>query len=403
MFMEKYYMVVILVNYSLGHKIYKGYIELIKSPFFYSYEKNLSYFCFEARNIIDSRKEYMFIKDNNYLYEIISGYIFPFYRTENYYEKSYIIENKYIEDPRYVVIDDLYEVQSIELQEYIEKNFNHEFINHMKELSVANKYSELPPRLDFSPFCELYNNKSYLEIFPKKEIKKIENSLISEHYQMVEMLLNILKDNDYDKYLIIKNKLDNIIEYSAIETANIKNSKGLILYDKETLDKIILNNLIKLEVEIEFILKKQEFTIDGNVNLIYEMINDIKNSLGKEDNNILENINKVSELYNSSINNISFINQINIAKQISLLYLLAIKKYNIDSSLSNKLESTTYILNYKNYLYLLIRELLEKGIIVTNKYKLLISSEDIKIVDIIDIISDIEFVNKDIKKLELSK
>ncbi len=169
------------------------------------------------------------------------------------------------------------------------------------------------------------------------------------------------------------------------------------------IDKIILNNLIKLEVEIEMILKTKKFTIDGNVNLIYEMINDIKDSLDKEDNNILANINKVSELYSNSINNISFINQINIAKQISLLYLLAIKKYNIDSSLSSKLESTTYILNYKNYLYLLIRNLLEQGIIVTNKYKLLISSEDVKIEDIINIISDIEFVNKDIKKLELSK
>ena len=38
-----------------------------------------------------------------------------------------------------------------------------------------------------------------------------------------------------------------------------------------------------------------------------------------------------------------------------------------------------------------------------NKYKLLISYKEIKIEDIIDIINDIEFVNKDIKKLELSK
>ena len=80
-----------------------------------------------------------------------------------------------------------------------------------------------------------------------------------------------------------------------------------------------------------------------------------------------------------------------------------IKKYNIDSSLSSKLENTTYILHYKNYLYLLIRELLEQGIIVTNKYRLLISKEDVILEDIIDIINDTEFVNKDIKKLELSK
>lgn len=286
----------------------------------------------------------------------------------------------------------------------MKKNANQVFENFIKTLSVANKYSKIPVRPNFKPYCETCkDNKSNIDIFPKEEKKEFQNSLISEHYQTVEMLLNILKDNDYDKYLIIKNKLDNIIEYSTIEATNIKNSKGLILYDKEMLDKIILNNLIRLEVEIELILKTRKFTIDGNVNLIYKMISDIKDSLDKEDNNILVNINKVSELYSSSINNISFVNQINIAKQISLLYLLAIKKYNIDSSLSNKIENTTYILNYKNYLYLLIRELLENGIIVTNKHKLLISSEDVKIEDIIDIISDIEFVNKDIKKLELSK
>lgn len=391
------------MRYNIEHKVYKGYIEAIKSSIFYKCERNLSFFNFEERNIIDARKEYMFIKGDNYLYEIISGYFFPFFKTESYYEKSYVIENQYLEEPSYVVIDDLYEVQLIEVQEYIERNFTPEFINHVKELSIANKYSELPPRPEFSPFCELYNDKSNLDIFPREEKKEFQNSLISEHYQIVEMLLNILKDNDYNKYLIIKDKLDNVIEYSTIEATNIKNSNGLILYGKETLDKIILNNLIKLEVEIELLLNSKNFTIDGNVDLIYEMINGIKDSLDKEDDNILANINKVSELYSSSINNISFVNQINIAKQISLLYLLAIKKYDINSKLSGKLVSTTYILYYKNYLYLLIRELLEQGYIVTNKYKLLISNEEVKIKDIIDIINDIEFVNKDIKKLELLK
>lgn len=391
------------MEYKNMREIYKGNIREIKQPEFIGSDRFGDYnFKFDKIEVINLNKEYMFIKDGCYLYEIISGYVFPFFKT--LYEGRYGINSEYINIPKYVVLDDLYEAQLIEVKEYIEENTSQEFVNFMKTLSVANKYSKIPERPDFKPYWEIQNEKeSNLDIFPKEEKKEFQNSLISEHYQTVEMLLNILKDNDYDKYLIIKNKLDNIIEYSTIEATNIKNSKGLILYDKEMLDKIILNNLIRLEVEIELILKTRKFTIDGNVNLIYEMISDIKDSLGKEDNNILVNINKVSELYSSSINNISFVNQINIAKQISLLYLLAIKKYNIDSSLSNKIENTTYILNYKNYLYLLIRELLENGNIITNKYKLLISSEDVKIEDIIDIISDIEFVNKDIKKLELSK
>ena len=392
------------MEYKNMREIYKGNICEIRTPNFIGSDRFGDYrFTFDKTIVIGSNKEYMFIKDGRYLYEIISGYVFPFFETL-YNDSTYGIKSDCIDVPKYAVIDNLYEAQLIEVEEYIEENANQVFVNVMNTLSVANKYSKIPERPDFKSYWEIHNEKeSNLDIFPKEEKKEFENSLISEHYQTVEMLLNILKDNDYDKYLIIKNKLDNIIEYSTIEATNIKNSKGLILYDKEMLDKIILNNLIRLEVEIELILKTRKFTIDGNVNLIYEMISDIKDSLGKEDNNILVNINKVSELYSSSINNISFVNQINIAKQISLLYLLAIKKYNIDSSLSSKIENTTYILNYKNYLYLLIRELLENGIIVTNKYKLLISSEDVKIEDIIDIISDIEFVNKVIKKLELSK
>lgn len=393
------------MEYKNMREIYKGNICEIRQPEFIGADKHDNYrFIFGQTNIIYLSKEYMFIKDGCYLYEIISGYVFPLFKRPKEEEAIFEIRSEYIAIPNYVVLDDLYEAQLIEVEEYIEENASQEFVNFIKTLSVVNKYSKIPQRPDYKFYWEIHNEKeSNLDIFPKEEKKEFENSLISEYYQTVEMLLNILKDNDYDKYLIIKNKLDNIIEYSTIEATNIKNSKGLILYDKEMLDKIILNNLIRLEVEIELILKTKKFTIDGNVNLIYEMISDIKDSLDKEDNNILANINKVSELYSSSINNISFVNQINIAKQISLLYLLAIKKYNIDSSLSSKIENTTYILNYKNYLYLLIRELLENGIIVTNKYKLLISSEDVKIEDIIDIISDIEFVNKDIKKLELSK
>lgn len=392
------------MEYKNMCKVYKGNICQIG---YSNYEKYDAYndvylFEFDKIRVTDSNEEYMFIKDGCYLYEIISGYVFPFFKKM--YSETYEISSEYIDVPKYTILDNLYEAQLVEIEDYIEQNANQEFMKRMKCYSTANKYSELPLRPDFKFYWEiLQESGSNLDIFPKEEKKEFQNSLISERYQTVEMLLNILKDNDYDKYLIIKGKLDNIIEYSTIEANNIKNSNGLILYDKETLDKIILNNLIKLEVEIELTLKTRKFTIDGNVNLIYNMINDIKDSLDKEDDDILTKINKVSELYSSSINNISFVNQINIAKQISLLYLLAIKKYNIDSSLSSKLENTTYILHYKNYLYLLIRELLEQGIIVTNKYKLLISKEDLKLEDIIDIIGDIEFVNNDIKKLELSK
>ena len=62
----------------------------------------------------------MFIKDGCYLYEIISGYVFPFFKT--LYEGIYGLNSEYINIPKYVVLDDLYEAQLIEVKEYIEEN-----------------------------------------------------------------------------------------------------------------------------------------------------------------------------------------------------------------------------------------------------------------------------------------
>ena len=228
------------MEYKNMREIYKGNIWEIRQPEFIGSDRFGDYrFKFYQTMVIGSNKEYMFIKDGCYLYEIISGYVFPFF--EKLCDNSiYGIKSDYIDVPNYAILDNLYEAQLIEVEEYIEKNANQVFVNFMKTLSVANKYSKIPERPDFKSYWEIHNEKdSNLDIFPKEEKKEFQNSLISEHYQIVEMLLNILKDNDYDRYLIIKDKLDNIIEYSTIEATNIKNSNGLILYDKETIDKII--------------------------------------------------------------------------------------------------------------------------------------------------------------------
>ena len=205
------------MEYKNMREIYKGNMLEIKHPEFIGSDRFGDYnFKFDKITDTYSNEEYMFIKDGCYLYEIISGYVFPFFKT--LYEGGYGINSEYINIPKYVVLDDLYEAQLIEVEEYIEENTNQVFVNFMKTLSVANKYSKIPTRPDFKPYWEIHNEKeSNLDIFPKEEKKKFQNSLISERYQIVEMLLNVLKDNDYDKYLMIKNKLNNIIEYSTIE------------------------------------------------------------------------------------------------------------------------------------------------------------------------------------------
>ena len=49
----------------------------------------------------------MFIKDRFYLYEIISGYVFPFFKT--IYSQTYEINSGCINIPNYAVLDNLYE------------------------------------------------------------------------------------------------------------------------------------------------------------------------------------------------------------------------------------------------------------------------------------------------------
>lgn len=226
--------------------------------------------------------------------------------------------------------------------------------------------------------------------------------LISERYQRVVLLLEKLKDYDFYKYMSLKKELDEVIDKSAAETNNIVSNGEvtLYLYCKESIDKNILNNLIRLETKIELILKLKQYAVNCNVNNITNSITNIINSLEKNDIKNLDEIDKISELFLKNIDNISFENQIDISKKISLIYLLIIKNNNIDSQ---KLENNAYVSYFKRYLYLLIRELVENNNIIINTHINPYDGNDINLDEIIKMINNIEFVSKETKKLILLK
>lgn len=109
------------MEYKNMREIYKGNIWKIGNFIFIGSDRFGDHrFKFYETIVIGQNKEYMFIKDGCYLYEIISGYVFPFFETINN-EGTYGINSECIDVPKYAILDDLYEAQLIEVEEYIEK------------------------------------------------------------------------------------------------------------------------------------------------------------------------------------------------------------------------------------------------------------------------------------------
>ena len=225
---------------------------------------------------------------------------------------------------------------------------------------------------------------------------------INEQYQTVVALLEKLKIINFNKYLQFKEELKLIVETSFNEDNQVKNDGEIVLYLYDSLKANTLKNLINLEAKIKLIL---DFKLYGEVdiitsidNFINEFINDVEAELNKIKK--LREIDKMSKLFLNNIENISLKNQIEIFSKISVLYLFIIKTFNISKV---ELEKNSCIIYFKKYLYLIIKKLLESGKVIIDDLSLLNISEDINLCDILKIINNIEFVNKDEKRLKLSK
>lgn len=362
----------------------------------------------------------MFVKRNiegeNFLCEIITGAIVPILKTKNVWLSpghQRILGNTVTNKIRLFTYEErVSKSNTNEVKLYILRLKNNsesrKILYNLMTLSKYNIYYKDNVHLnmftmsDFIPLIERQKQENTKveesnDIFPRLEKKTFSNTKLLEQYQKVEMLLNKLKLKDYKLYIELKYQLDNIASTSVSSYEDIK--KTLKLYDKETVDMMILQKLYAMEAKINLLLNMNEFEVDASVELINLKIEKIEKLLQENAQNVLGEINKLSEIYNENKNNISYMFQIDIAKKISYLYLLAIKRYNIDKNLIDKLKKSTYIEEYENWLILLIKELLEKGIIITNKYEELLKNDDMTLDNLFGIINDISFIikNKHIK------
>lgn len=357
----------------------------------------------------------MFVKRNIegeiFLCEIITGAIVPILKTKNVWLSpghQRILGNALTNKIRLFTYEERVSKSSTnEVKLYILRLKNNSesrrILYNLMTLSKDNIYYKDNVHLNmftmsnFIPLIERQKQENTKDeesndIFPRLEKKTFSNTKLLEQYQKVEMLLNKLKLKDYKLYIELKYQLDNIASTSVSYYEDTK--KELKLYDKDTVDMMILQKLYTMEAKINLLLNMNEFEVDASVELINLKIEKIKELLHENAQNVLDEINKLSEIYNDNKNNISYMIQIDIAKKISYLYLLAIKKYNIDKNLADKLKESTYIEEYENWLILLIMELLEKGIIITNKYEELLKNNDITLDNLFDIINDISFIKK---------
>lgn len=188
------------------------------------------------------------------------------------------------------------------------------------------------------------------------------------------------------------------IKWMVSEDKNICLSKDILLANVHNIKWFLTNYFIK---EIKPIDQQNisydsnfEKQINDNVSYIYNCITQTKNSEIKT----LSEIDQISELFLRNIENIPFDDRINIARQISSLYLHIVSEYNIDKM---ELENNIYVLYLKKYLYLFIKEMLEKEIIVVNDYINNNIKNNVSLVDIVKIISEMESFYNDVKRLRL--
>lgn len=253
--------------------------------------------------------------------------------------------------------------------------------------------------ISLSPKIEDIENKENRSII--SENKSQIKSTLNTEYQTITLLLDKLKYFNYTKYLEYKKELELIIKESEYKD-NFEISNGKINLSLYTDNKIsLLKKLINLEAKIKLIFDFKLYTENDIITCIDNLVNNVMKILQMEANNIfdLNEINKISEIFLNNINAISLSNQVCIANKISLLYLIAIKKYGIQKDI---IKNNNYILSLKNYIYLLIKDLLvSKQITIDNSVNLSFNDE-ISLEYIIEIIDNIEFTDKQ-KSLSLTK
>lgn len=334
---------------------------------------------FTKNRSIGEKIIYEIVEDKSgikYAKEIITGLLFP-------------LENN---------IDDIRYIYSI-INNSIQKNITYSDPNLARFQYITTK-EEAASINEINTYLNRENNKKVLDDF-KQQIKKYYNEnvfnkeiILKEKEELesqddatilmedIEYILNLLKAknielynkhyNEYQKLYIGKNT-NNIYIPKKRDFSNLlsKIKLSLLINDSKC------NNITEfLDIAIENYFNKliSKEKIETNINLI-----DIEN---------------FTDMFLKSKDNYTIIEQRDIIKKISLLYIFVIKD-NINNIDSSNLENSYFKENIKTMI-LNINELSENNIIVSVSLDF---SKIYSLKETLDIIKNINFKEKDIKKL----
>lgn len=311
-----------------------------------------------------------------YAKEIITGLLFPLENNIEYITYIYSISNNSIQksitysDPnlaRFQYIASKEEAASInELNTYLNKENNKKNLDDFKR-QIKKYYNE-----------NVFNKEIVLK--ENEELEKQDDATIL--MEDIEYILNLLKVKNIELY----NKYYN--EYQKLYIG--KNTNNIYIPKKREFSNLL--SKIKLSLLIN----------DSKCNNIIEFLdivtqnyfNKLVNSENSESNINLIDLDNFTDMFLKSKDDYTIIDQRIILKKLSLLYVLVIKD-NINNVNSSNLENSYFKETIKSII-LNINELSENNIIEDASLDF---SKLYSIEETLDIIKNINFKEKDIKKL----
>lgn len=379
-------------------KIYKGYLQEFRvnqgycSRLYFDPTQHLLFFTIEQ-----TKENIVFAK------EIMTEKIFPILSDINDYNlrvqegKEYLLDEKLYSTIAKVEYGFIRSRCYIAEKEEIQ-NYKQNFSSSGSWIYYANRnlYYEKPH----------FMNEGKKTIFGEEKKEFAEDYLLKEE-QLIEHLLFQVREINQEKYFDFLNRFTMIRLDNHSYTNDIKVGT-LILYDKITLKNRTFLALARLEMEIKNFIENRNMSCDGLLSIMLDELDNIFKLVHESDDKSgIISLNKISELYFTNFDSFSFYNQIMLSKIISYLYILVFKKYNLSLDDLPDIISRTYFTNFKNSIYLVLKELLLNNCMITTEYEKLFQSSALNEEELMNIIMELSLVDhnylEEIKTKRLEK
>ena len=327
---------------------------------------------------------------NYYGKELITGLIFP-------------IDNKKIRDNKYIFhgsYTDIYNEHSFYVEK-IEIGFNNSSMSsiegfiingeianqndkdeYLKKYSSYFKKNKLIKALNY-----IYNSNVFTSDPTYKEeqenVDKIELSEETKVMESIEYHLQILDSINHEKYILLKNKYEELLNSNDLLNINSLNLSSLILLDSE------------IEIEIRYCKRNanniKEYLLDYKREYLNNLLND---GLTTQIN--LKDLDTFFKLFSNIKNNFSILDQREIINGIAFIYLMEI--YENRDLLSVELLKNTYVKEIIKSIIINLKSLINLDIFKGNLNLELLDNIDLN--SLLIIIKNIEVSDKTkIKKL----